>query len=247
LNKVYNIFLFFNLGLFLISCNSLEVDNSSFSRIEVIGPDEVNIYNHINIYKDSIDYKLDNVIGYSDELYTKADFTNIKFNSSLGNLIADIIFIQSDSVFKEQENKQIDFVLQNHGGIRSSLLKGEVKLTDIYKILPFENEIVILEISGATVEEIISFLKNEINPHPVSGISIRNDESLIQNKIIDSSKKYYLATNDYLLNGGDNMFFLNKHIQVYKLGYSLRDAFIDYTKTNLKLTSKVDDRFLKDE
>ena len=247
MNKVSNIFLFINLGLFLISCNSLEVDNTSFSRIEVVGPDEVNIYNHINIYKDSIDYKLDNVIGYSDELYTKVDFTNIKFNSSLGNLVADIIFIQSDSVFKEQENKQIDFVLQNHGGIRSSLLKGEVKLIDIYKILPFENEIVILEISGETVEEIISFLKNEINPHPVSGISIRNDESLIQNKIIDSSKKYYLATNDYLLNGGDNMFFLNKHIQVFRLGYSLRDAFIDYTKTNLKLTSKVDNRFLKDE
>ena len=118
-------------GLFLISCNSLVVDNTSFSRIDVIGPDEVNIYNHINTYKDSIDYKLDNVIGFSDGLYTKADFTNIKFNSSLGNLVADIIFIQSDSVFKEQENKQIDFVLQNHGGIRSSLLKGEVKLTDI--------------------------------------------------------------------------------------------------------------------
>ena len=234
-------------GLFLISCNSLVFDNTSFSRIEVIGPDEVNIYNHINTYKDSIDYKLDNVIGFSDGLYTMADFTNIKFNSSLGNLVADIIFIQSDSVFKEQENKQIDFVLQNHGGIRSSLLKGEVKLTDIYKILPFENEIVILEISGETAEEIISFLKNEINPHPVSGISITKDRSLIQNKIIDSSKKYYLATNDYLLNGGDNMFFLNKHIQVYRLGYSLRDAFIDYTKTNLKLTSKVDDRFLKDE
>ena len=100
MNKVYNIFLFFNLGLFLISCNSLEVDNSSFSRIEVIGPDEVNIYNHINIYKDSIDYKFDNVISYTDELYTKIDFNNIKFNSSLGNLIAYIIFIQSDSVFK---------------------------------------------------------------------------------------------------------------------------------------------------
>ena len=247
MNKVFKIFLFINLGLFLISCNSIVVDNTSFSRIEVIGPDEVSIYNHIQTYKDSIDYKLDDVIGYSDELYTKSDFTNINFNSSLGNLVADIIFIQSDSVFKEQQNKQIDFVLQNHGGIRSSLLKGDIKLTDIYKILPFENEIVIIEISGETVEEIISFLKNEINPHPVSGIYIRDNESLIQNRIIDSSKKYYLATNDYLINGGDNMFFLSKNSQVYRLGYSLRDAFIDYTKTNLKLTSKVDDRFLKNE
>ena len=246
MNKFFKI-LFIFLGLYFISCDNLEVKNTSFSRIEIIGPDEINIHNQIQIYKDSIDYKLDNVIGYSEELYTKSDFDNINFNSSLGNLVSDIIFIQSDSVFKRQQNKQIDFVLQNHGGIRSSLLKGDIKLTDIYKILPFENEIVIIEVLGEVVEEMISFLKKETNPHPISGLSIRNKEILIQNKIIDSSKKYYLATNDYLLNGGDNMFFLGKNTKVYRLGYSLRDAFIDYTKTNIRLASKVDDRFLKNE
>ena len=247
MNKVSHIFLFINLGLYLISCNSLVVDNTSFSRIEIIGPDEIDISNQIQVYRDSINYKLDNVIGYSDNLYTKTDFNNINFNSSLGNLVADIIFIQSDSVFKKQENKQIDFVLQNHGGIRSSLLEGDIKLTDIYKILPFENEIVILELPGETVKEMISFLNQEKNPHPFSGMSIKKNKNLIQNRIIDSNKKYYLATNDYLLNGGDNMFFLSKNTKVYRLGYSLRDAFIDYTKTNVKLTSKIDDRFLKNE
>ena len=247
MNKVSHIFLFINLGLYLISCNSLVVDNTSFSRIEIIGPDEIDISKQIQVYRDSINYKLDNVIGYSDNLYTKTDFNNINFNSSLGNLVADIIFIQSDSVFKKQENKQIDFVLQNHGGIRSSLLEGDIKLTDIYKILPFENEIVILELPGETVKEMISFLNQEKNPHPFSGMSIKKNKNLIQNRIIDSNKKYYLATNDYLLNGGDNMFFLSKNTKVYRLGYSLRDAFIDYTKTNVKLTSKIDDRFLKNE
>ena len=247
LNKVSHIFLFINLGLYLISCNSLVVDNTSFSRIEIIGPDEIDISKQIQVYRDSINYKLDNVIGYSDNLYTKTDFNNINFNSSLGNLVADIIFIQSDSVFKRQENKQIDFVLQNHGGIRSSLLEGDIKLTDIYKILPFENEIVILELPGETVKEMISFLNQEKNPHPFSGMSIKKNKKLIQNRIIDYNKKYYLATNDYLLNGGDNMFFLSKNTKVYRLGYSLRDAFIDYTKTNVKLTSKIDDRFLKNE
>ena len=247
MNKVSHIFLFINLGLYLISCNSLVVDNTSFSRIEIIGPDEIDISNQIQVYRDSINYKLDNVIGYSDNLYTKTDFNNINFNSSLGNLVADIIFIQSDSVFKKQENKQIDFVLQNHGGIRSSLLEGDIKLTDIYKILPFENEIVILELPGETVKEMISFLNQEKNPHPFSGMSIKKNKKLIQNRIIDYNKKYYLATNDYLLNGGDNMFFLSKNTKVYRLGYSLRDAFIDYTKTNVKLTSKIDDRFLKNE
>ena len=78
-------------------------------------------------------------------------------------------------------------------------------------------------------------------------MSIRGNEVLIQNKLIDPLKTYYLATNDYLLNGGDNMFFLSNNTRVYRLGYSLRDAFIDYTMTNIKLTSKTDNRFLKNE
>ena len=93
MNKFFKI-LFIFLGLYFISCDNLEVKNTSFSRIEIIGPDEINIHNQIQIYKDSIDYKLDNVIGYSEELYTKSDFDNINFNSSLGNLVSDIIFIQ---------------------------------------------------------------------------------------------------------------------------------------------------------
>ena len=40
---------------------------------------------------------------------------------------------------------------------------------------------------------------------------------------------------------------ISNNSKVYKLRYSLRDAFIDFTKTNLKLSSKIDNRFLKDE
>ena len=201
----------------------------------------------ISVYKDSINVSLDNVIGFSDQLYTKGDFSSKKFNSSLGNLIADIIFIQSDSIFKYQENKNIDFVIQNHGGIRASLPEGEVKLTDAYKILPFENEIVIVEMDGKFLSEIVSFLKSETTPHPFSGLTINGKEVLVQNSLIIPTNKYYIATNDYLLTGGDNMFFFNKNTKVYRLGYSLRDAFIDYTKSNLYLSSKIDNRFIKDE
>jgi len=246
LNNFYKILLIVVSSNF-ICCDTLEVSSTSFSRIEIIGPEESLLSDEIQVYKDSIDLKLDLIVGYSEGFYTKTDFNDINFNSSLGNLVADILFTQSDSVFNKQENKKIDFVLQNHGGIRSSLFEGDIKLTDIYKILPFENEIVIIEVFGETVEEIITFLRKEINPHPISGLLISPDNGFIQGKLIDPSKKYYISTNDYLLNGGDNMFFLKNNSKVYKLGYSLRDAFIDFTKTNLKLSSKIDNRFLKDE
>jgi 2',3'-cyclic-nucleotide 2'-phosphodiesterase (5'-nucleotidase family) len=246
LNNFYKILLIVISSNF-ICCDPLEVSSTSFSRIEIVGPEEILLSDEIQVYKDSIDLKLDLIVGYSEGFYTKTDFNDINFNSSLGNLIADILFTQSDSVFNKQENKKIDFVLQNHGGIRSSLFEGDIKLTDIYKILPFENEIVIIEVFGETVEEIITFLRKEINPHPISGLLISPDKGFIKGKLIDPSKKYYVSTNDYLLNGGDNMFFLKNNSRVYKLRYSLRDAFIDFTKTNLKLSSKIDNRFLKDE
>ena len=238
---------FLFVSFYLLSCNNLDLESVSYSRIELIGPESKIISDEINIYKDSIDISLDNVIGFSDRLYTKADFDSKNFNSALGNLIADIIYIQSDSLFKVQENKNIDFVIQNHGGIRAALPKGDIKLSDAYKILPFENEIVIVEMDGESIYEIVSFLKKEKIPHPFSGLEINGNSILVKNKPIMPSNKYYIAINDYLLTGGDNMFFFNKNNGIYRLGFTPRDAFIDYTKSNLYISSKIDNRFIRNE
>ena len=239
--------LFLFISFYLLGCNNLDLESVSYSRFELIGPESDIISSEINIYKDSIDISLDNIIGFSDRLYTKTDFDFKNFNSTLGNLVADIIYIQSDSLFKVQENKNVDFVIQNHGGIRAALPKGDVKLSDAYKILPFENEIVIVEMDGESINEIVSFLKKEKIPHPFSGLSINGNTVLVQNKPIMLSNKYYIAINDYLLTGGDNMFFFNKNKGIYRLGYTLRDAFIDYTKSKLYISSKIDNRFIKNE
>ena len=246
MNRFFQI-LFIGIALFATGCSSnYNYDNIDYSRIDIIGLEDSTLTDIINVYKDSIDLKLDNVIGFSRGLYTKDDYSKIKFNSSLGNLIADIIFKQADSVFYKSFGNNIDFVLQNHGGIRSSLFEGEIKLTDAYKILPFENEIVVLEISKEVFDEMVLFLINEKFPHPISGFSIMNDKALI-NKESSSNNKFFLATNDYLLSGGDNMFFLEKNSNVYQLGYSLRDAFIDYTINKENLDSRVDNRFIRNE
>ena len=246
MNRFYLIS-FIATALLITGCSSnYNYNNVDYSRIDIIGPEDSSIINIINVYRDSIDSKLDNVIGFSEGLYTKDDYSKIKFNSSLGNLIADIIFKQADSVFYKSFGNNIDFVLQNHGGIRSSLLEGEIKLSDAYKILPFENEIVVLEISKEIFDEMVLFLSNEKFPHPISGFSIINNKAIID-KERSSKDKFFLATNDYLLSGGDNMFFLEKNLNVYHLGYPLRDAFIDYIINEEEIESKVDNRFIKNE
>ena len=246
MNRFYQI-LFIGIALFATGCSSnYNYDNIDYSRIDIIGLEDSTLTDIINVYKDSIDLKLDNVIGFSKGSYTKDDYSKIKFNSSLGNLIADIIFKQADSVFYKSFGNNIDFVLQNHGGIRSSLLEGEIKLSDAYKILPFENEIVVLEISKEIFDEMVLFLSNEKFPHPISGFSIINNKAIID-KERSSKDNFFLATNDYLLSGGDKMFFLEKNSNVYHLGYPLRDAFIDYIINEEKIESKVDNRFIINE
>ena len=106
LNNIYKILLIV-LSSNFICCDNLELNSTSFSRIEIIGPEENIFTDEIQVYKDSIDLKLDRIVGYSDGLYTKTDYNNINFNSSLGNLVADILFTQSDSIFNKQEGKKI--------------------------------------------------------------------------------------------------------------------------------------------
>tara|TARA_B100000575_G_scaffold288375_1_gene288294 strand:+ start:9380 stop:10135 length:756 start_codon:yes stop_codon:yes gene_type:complete len=244
--------LILSISLCFVCCNNSNLESIKFTRIEINGQKDTIISEQIRVYKDSMsklasNIDFDKIIGYSEGLFTMNDYDKKYFNTSLGNLIADALFIQSDSLFEKKESKNIDFVLQNHGGVRSSLLVGDIKIEDIFKILPFENEIVVLELSGEIIFEIVKFLTNEKNPHPISGIIINKDEVLINDKLIDNSKIYYVATNDYLLEGGDNMFFLKKNNKVYRLNYSLRSAFIDFVESNFKIKSKVDNRFIKNE
>ena len=61
---------------------------------------------------------------------------------------------------------------------------------------------------------------------------------------IDENKNYFVATTDYLLDGGDKMYFLAESKETTIIDYKMRDVLIDYfTKTDtLKL--KTDKRFI---
>ena len=47
---------------------------------------------------------------------------------------------------------------------------------------------------------------------------------------LEENKTYYVATSDYLANGGDNMIFFRDSKIKYDLDYKIRNLFIDYFK-----------------
>lgn len=201
-------------------------------------------------YKNSVDENLSSVLAYNKREMIKTDGA---LNSSIGNMMADIVFVQTDSVFFMQTQKNIDIVLLNHGGVRSVMSKGNVTQRTAFEIMPFENEVVILELSSESIEKMLLYLQKEQTAHPISGMQIilnKNNQLVdftIQNKPFDLQKTYFVATSDFLKNGGDNMSFFAEAINEYTTDYKIRNALIDYFKKADTLDYKTDNRFFKQE
>ena len=97
----------------------------------------------------------------------------------------------------------------------------------------------------------INYLIKVKLPHPLKGLNIilKNDYTLssatINNNEINEEKTYNVATTDYLLDGGDKMYFLAETIKSIDINYKMRDVLIDYFKKIDTLKLKVDNRFIR--
>jgi 2',3'-cyclic-nucleotide 2'-phosphodiesterase (5'-nucleotidase family) len=197
-------------------------------------------------YRARINEVLDSTLAYAPKAITKTDG---ELNTTAGNLMADIVLAQSNPVFESRTGKKIDFVLLNHGGIRSIISAGNVSARNAFEIMPFENNIVVAELKGADVNDMISYLIKSGRAHPISGMQLVLDKNKnirsckIQGQPLDKNRTYYVATSDYLVSGGDNMGFFKNNTSITDTDYLIRNAIIDYFKKVDTLAPKVDDRF----
>ena len=142
--------------------------------------------------------------------------------------------------------KKADICIMNTGGLRAVLPEGIITRGKIYELMPFDNELVILELNKQEFRELLIYLK-ERNGEPFSGMKLtilQNDSINIQfnNKEIKKENRIRILTSDYLANGGDRMdFFIDK--KQYPIGVKVRDAIINYCNSKDTITSKLDARF----
>ena len=202
----------------------------------------------IQPYRKRVNEVLDTPLSYAPYDISARDG---RYNSSAGNLLADIIMEQAGPVFKNRTNKEIDFTVLNHGGIRSVISKGPVSARTAYQVMPFENTVVVVEMKGKPIRDLVNHLVRSSRPHPISGIQIVLNEKnqlesvSIQGMPFDENKTYYVATADYLFNGGDDMGFFKSGMNHTELSYLVRNTMIDYFKKTDTLQARVDDRFIK--
>ncbi|MFV8226617.1 5'-nucleotidase C-terminal domain-containing protein [Christiangramia aquimixticola] len=246
------LFIVLLLSLCLNSCKNVSQHLSEVSgeRISIDGSIEADkeILEFIEPYKNHLNSTLDSALAYNPRALTKNDGD---LNSSLGNLMADALMLQVNPIFKKQTGEEIDMVLLNHGGIRAELPAGNVTTRMVYQIMPFENMVVIAELSGSKMKEMLQYLSRAKTAHPVNGIEIEaNSKYIIQSARINGEeirkdKTYFVATSDYLLTGGDNMKFFENPVSVHNTGYKIRNVLVDYFKAQDTIKSVVDNRYFR--
>lgn len=227
-------------GLYSIKGLEIPVD-SSYTEVE-------EIKNFILPYHNRVDEVLDSTLAYAPFKISKTDGL---YNTTAGNLMADLMLSEAGPIFKKRTGKDLDFVLMNHGGIRSIISKGNVSAGTAYEVMPFENNISVVELDGKGVKGLVNFLVSSKRPHPVAGIQIilNADDSIntinIQGKPFDENRNYNIATSDYLVSGGDDMVFFKNALNVTEIDYKIRNAMIDYFKKVDTLAPVIDNRYYK--
>lgn len=78
---------------------------------------------------------------------------NLERYTTFGNLVVK-------TMFNAMEDEGIVASIHNYGGIRSDILSGKVTYGDIYKALPFDNDLVVLEVNGATLQNMMDGADN---------------------------------------------------------------------------------------
>lgn len=211
-------------------------------------PEVPEIENFIKPYRDKIDADLNKVLATAPETLDKSG----EWQTSMGNFLADITFEKADKILQQREKKSLDICLLNHGGIRSIIPKGNVTARTAYEVMPFENSAIVIALKGEQVLEIVNYIISEKKPHPLKGLTFTIDKNnkpkniLVQGNPLDNAKIYYVATSDYLSNGGDNMLFFKKGVAQYDLEYKLRNIIIDYLKENKTIVANKDIRITKE-
>jgi len=182
--------------------------------------------------------------------------------TALGNLITDGMLNKA-----KQFNPNTVIALQNGGGIRAAIDKGEITLGDVLTTLPFGNTLATIELTG---DELKEALEHSISQAPkesggflhVSGMKYTYDSSQpIGSRVktvevkgsngsytaLNSTQTYIIATNAFTAKGGDGYDVFKKAYEegrVTDLGVADWENLRDHVQKLGTVDPKIEDRIV---
>ncbi|MEC7646540.1 MAG: 5'-nucleotidase C-terminal domain-containing protein [Bacteroidota bacterium] len=228
--KNYTIYI---VTLLLVACApNYTLESYNNEVIEVEAKVDSSILAIINPYQNEIEDQMNQVLTYTNNNLYKG-----KPQSTIGNFVTDLCLNYTNA----------HLCVMNNGGLRTNINKGEITRGKIYELMPFENELVVLELNKNDYIKLLDYIAHR-GGEPFSGINITidNNGKIINNSWpvdFDNGDRVRVLTSDYLANGGDKMSFF-KGKEQRKVGIKLRDAIIDHCMKTDTINVKLDSRII---
>ncbi len=179
---------------------------------------------------------------------------------SLGNLVADALRDRA----QVKLGKPVLLAITNSGGLRkNAIAEGDLTAGDIFELLPFENALVTLDLTGDQLRRFfdvilkhrdaqsgarITFRLNEKKENEIVSVKLGSPGNEVE---IDPKATYTIATIDYLVKRGGDYSILQEGQNLRPLGITMRDAVLDYVKSETAagrpIKAKLDGRFRSDK
>jgi len=166
--------------------------------------------------------------------------------SAMGNLVCDAMLWRLKG----------DIAITNKGGVRTDLPGGTLTPQDVFNVLPFDNTLGAVNVTGAFIKEMIEEkVAYGGSGLYVAGMKAKIDRSrpvgdrVISLEIGDKpylpENSYRLVTTDYLLEGNSGMEKLAslRSEAAVETGVYMREAVIEYIKSHSPIRPKLDGRW----
>ncbi len=197
-----------------------------------------------------------NVIGTcAEDLYhvrepgEKHKVAGIMKNGSLAApLVADAFLWKAQSI----QPKAPRIVIINGGGVRGDIPKGDLTIGGVYELLPFENALVLFDLTGAQIKEVLknTMQRSEADPDdngafPYTAglrftVNIKDTGTDFFSSIeeetetgwvpLEDNKVYHIATLSFIAGGKDGYTLFETVPNKINTGFIDAEIFIDYIK-----------------
>jgi len=198
----------------------------------------------INVWVADAEGGLDEVVGETTVLLQRGSPNN----ALMGFVIADAF----------REIMEVDFAIQNTGGVRADISPGRITRKDLVAVEPFGNAMVVLDLTGAEMKELLEDkLRGRGGGIFFSGGKIHYDlereegDRIIQFNVndepIDLNKEYRLAMTDYLAQGNSGMYRFRDMDpdRFFFSGQMAREVIAEYIRRYGVISPKNDGRWVK--
>ncbi len=198
------------------------------------------------------------VIGQAAVDMTRSTASSGNLDSNLGDWAADVT----------KNAGGADFGFQNSGGLRIDIPKGNITVGQIWTLMPFDNEINTMEMTGAQVKTVLEYLTSGIKAvghisglrftydpsrparfTSVGGRVVENPENsrvmtvrLADGSFLDMNKTYKVAAPDFIATGGDGYPFPANSTKLTTTHLLVRDAMINDLRARQVLDYQPDGR-----